>query len=156
MRYVLMVAGALACVVVAFVAIELGRSDDDAAVPVPSVLAEVCSQREATLAPDLIEISEPSAGAAITSPLKVSGSVNAAGGTFYISLVTADGTHVIDYPVHTNTPDTLVPFEQQIPFSYFEQTPACVWVYRENIDGAETVRIPVVIQPQASPTNGGQ
>ena len=156
MRYALMVGGAIVCVVVAFVAIELGGGGDDGPAPVPSVLAQVCSQSTVTVAPDLIEITEPKPGAAVSSPLKVAGSINALGGRFYISLVTADGMHVIDYPARSEEPDSLVPFEQQIPFSYFEETPACVWVYRENIDSADTIRIPVVIQPQTSPTNGGR
>lgn len=151
-----MVVGALACVAVALVVIALSGDDDEPVVPVPSVLADVCSQDKATIAPDLIEIREPLPGGAVTSPLKVVGSINAIGGTFYISLVTADGTHVIDYPVHASQPDTLVPFEQQVPFSYFEEAPACVWIYRENIESAESMRIPVVIQPAVSPTNGGQ
>jgi hypothetical protein len=151
-----MLGGALACVVVALVAIALGGGDDDPPVPVPSVLASVCSQSNVTLAPDVIEITEPIPGAGVSSPLTVKGSINALGGTFFISLVTADGSHVIDYPVQSSQSDSLVPFEQQIPFSYFEQVPACVWVYRENIDSAESIRIPVVIQPQTSPTIGAE
>ena len=151
-----MLAGAIACVVVALVAISLlDGGDDKTVVPVPSVLADVCTQTEVTPAPDLVEITEPSAGAAVTSPLKVAGSVNALGGTFFVSLVTADGQHVIDYPVRASKPDSLVPFEQQIPFSYFEEAPACVWIYRETADSTESIRIPVVIQPQPSSTNGG-
>lgn len=151
-----MLAGAIACVVVALVALAIIGGGDDSPQPVPSVLAEVCSPSEVTPAPDLVEITAPVAGAEVSSPLKVTGSVNALGGTFFISLVTADGSHVIDYPVHASKPDSLVPFEQQIPFSYFEQAPACVWIYRENADVADSIRIPVVIQPQASETNGGE
>jgi len=151
-----MLAGAVACVVVALVAIALGTGDDEPVVPVPSVLAEVCSHSKATLPPDLIEITAPLPGATVSSPLRVAGSINAIGGTFFVSIVTADGTHVIDYPVNAIQPDSLVPFEQLVPFSYFEQAPACVWIYREYIDNAESIRIPVVIQPATSPTNGGQ
>lgn len=156
MRYALILAGAIACVAVTLVAIALLDSGDEPGVPVPSVLASVCSQSTVTLAPDLIEVTKPLPGATVSSPLQVAGSINALGGTFFVSIVTADGTHVIDYPVQTILPDSLVPFEQQIPFSYFEEAPACVWVYRENIDSAESIRIPVVIQPATSPTNGGQ
>lgn len=155
-RYALLAAVAIVCVIAAIVAIALNSGSGKDVVPVPSALAEVCSQSKATPAPDLVEITEPKAGALVSSPLKVTGSVNALAGTFFISLVTADGMHVIDYPVHASKPDSLVPFEQQIPFSYFEEAPACVWVYRENIDSAESIRIPVVIQPVPSPTNGGQ
>lgn len=152
-----MLGGAIACVVAALVVIALIEGGDDKSpVPVPSVLAAVCTQGEVTPAPDLVEITEPVAGAAVSSPLKVVGSVNALGGTFYISLVTADGSHIIDYPVHASKPDSLVPFEQQIPFSYFEEAPACVWVYRGTGVVEDSIRIPVVIQPQSSPTNGGQ
>jgi hypothetical protein len=148
------VAVAVVCVIAAVAAIALNSSSEDTT-PIPSALASVCKQNETTPAPDVIAISKPEAGAAITSPLDVKGSINAPGGTFFISLVTADGQHIIDYPAHSQT-DTFVPFEQQVPFSIFEQTPACVWVYRQNADDLDTVRIPVVIQPQPSPTNGGQ
>ena len=150
-----MLGGAIVVVVVAVVMIEVLGGSDDTVAPVPSVLAEVCSQGSVTPAPDLVEITAPAPGAAVSSPMRVTGSVNALGGTFFISLVTADGSHVIDYPVHASKPDSLVPFEAQIPFSYFEQVPACVWVYRQNSDMSDSIRIPVVIQPQASETNGG-
>jgi hypothetical protein len=148
----------IAAAVIAIVAILIvvgGGSDGDT-VPVPSALASVCSQTEATASADQVEVDLPKPGDAVTSPLHVTGKVNAIDGVFYISLVTADGTHVIDYPGRVSQSGELVSFDQQVPFSYFEQAPACLWVYRENIDKPDSVRIPIVIQPVSSPTNGGQ
>lgn len=127
-----------------------GGGDD--AVPVPSELADVCGQEDATLAPELVEITAPAAGDTVKSPLRVTGQINAIGepgqqGTFWVSLVLPDGTHIIDYPSRATQSGQLVSFDQSVPFSYFESTPACVWIYRENIDGAEARRIPVTIDP---------
>ncbi|MEO8458818.1 MAG: Gmad2 immunoglobulin-like domain-containing protein [Chloroflexota bacterium] len=153
MRYAL-----LLTLVAAGLAFAACGGSDKKTIDVPSPLAAVCSQSDATLSPDTAEITAPLPGATIRSPLTVSGKISALQSTFFISLVLPDGTHLIDYPGHTTKPDELVSFEQQVPFSYFSETPACLWVSRQNIENAEAVRIPVVIEPQGpgGATQGGQ
>ncbi len=121
-------------------------------VTVPSQLANVCTQ-SASAAVDAIQVSSPTAGSAVQSPLKVTGTVNSTDGLFFIAVVLADGTHVIDYPGHSSQGGSLAPFSLQVPFSIFESTPACLWVYPQNVsDPVDAVRIPIVLEPSATPT----
>ncbi len=122
-------------------------------VTVPSQLANVCTQ-SASAAVDAIQVSSPTAGSSVQSPLKVTGTMNSTDGLFFIAVVLADGTHVIDYPGHASQGGALAPFSQQVPFSIFENTPACLWVYPQNVaDPVDALRIPIVLEPSA--TQGG-
>jgi hypothetical protein len=79
--------------------------------------------------------------------------VNSTDGLFFIAVVLADGTHVIDYPVHSSQSGTRAPISQQVPFSIFERTPACLWVYPRNVpDPVDAVRIPLVLKPGSTTT----
>jgi hypothetical protein len=121
-------------------------------VSVPSQLANVCTQN-ASAAVDAIQVSSPTAGSGVQSPLKVAGTVNSTDGLFFISVVLADGTHVIDYPGRSSQGGALAPFSQQVPFSIFQSTPACLWVYPQNVpDPVDGVRIPIVLEPGSTST----
>jgi hypothetical protein len=121
-------------------------------VPVPSQLASVCTQ-SASPAVDAVRVDSPTAGSGVQSPLKVTGSVNTTDGLFFIAVVLADGTHVIDYPGHSSQGGSLVPFSQQVPFSIFENTPACLWVSPRSVsDPVDAVRIPIVLEPGSTST----
>jgi hypothetical protein len=117
----------------------------------PSPLASVCTQSE-DAAVEFVKVSAPGPGIGVQSPLRVTGQVNTPDGLFYISIVAGDGTHIIDYPVHTAKGGGLAPFDQQVPFSIFGSTPACLWVYRNSADSGDAVRIPIVLEPSAAPT----
>jgi Immunoglobulin-like domain of bacterial spore germination len=121
-------------------------------VPVPSQLASVCTQ-SASPAVDAVQVSSPTAGSGVQSPLTVTGNVNSTDGLFLIAVVLADGRHVIDYPGHSSQGGSLAPFSQQVPFSIFENTPACLWVSPGNVsDPVDAVRIPIVLEPGSTST----
>jgi Immunoglobulin-like domain of bacterial spore germination len=121
-------------------------------VSVPSQLANVCTQN-ASAAVDAIQVSSPTASSGVQSPLKVTGTVNSTDGLFFIAVVLADGTHIIDYPGHSSQGGSLAPFSQQVPFSIFQSTPACLWVYPQNVpDPIDGIRIPIVLEPGSTST----
>ena len=119
---------------------------------VPSPLAAVCTQGSEA-AVDFVKVSMPEPNAGVQSPLVVSGEVNTPDGLFYISVIGGEGGHIIDYPAHTAKGGGLAPFDQQVPFSIFESTPACLLVYRTNGDSSDAIRIPIVLQPSGAPTS---
>ncbi len=121
-----------------------GGGDD-----VPAALAAVCTETE-DAATDLISVDEPVNGEDISTPIRVIGDIVPLDGRFWISVVGADGQHIIDFPGRTADTEELTPFELEVPFSVFEDTPACLWVYRRNVEEpAEAVRIPIDLVPTA-------
>jgi hypothetical protein len=89
----------------------------------------------------------------VESPLKVTGTVNSTDGLFFMAVALADGRHAIDYSGHSSQSGSLAPFSQQVPFSIFESTPACLWVYPRNVpDPVDAVRIPIVLEPGSTST----
>jgi hypothetical protein len=165
MRFAVIGALVAACIVAGAVVIVVALTGEDdgerVLIPVPSVLAEVCSQTEATLSPDVVELTAPLPAASITSPLHVAGSIDRIAdngetfNTIFVALVIPDGTHIIDYPLNLSQEEERVSFDREIPFTYFESTPACLWLYQESLDRPEALRIPVAIEPLATATPGG-
>ncbi len=138
--------------IVALAGLTLSGCGSGGGVSVPSELANVCT-RNASAAADAIQVSSPTAGSGVQSPLNVTGTVNSTDGLFFIAVVLADGTHVIDYPGYSSQGGSPAPFSQQVPFSIFESTPACLWVYPQNVpDPVNAVRIPIVLEPGSTTT----
>ena len=149
MRYT--IAGAL--LLIALIA-ACGGDDGDS--DLAKELADVCTQTD-NADTDRIDVSSPEEGDKITSPLTVTGEIDTIGQEFWISAVNADGDHVIDYPARSPELEegTMSPFEISVPFTVGEDTPVCIWVYRENVqnvtDQDEAVRIPVLFLPSPTP-----
>lgn len=115
---------------------------------VPEELAAVCTETDEA-ATDVITVDEPDNGEEVSPPIRVSGEVVALDGRFWISVVAADGQHIIDYPGNAEASEDPVPFTLEVPFSVFEDTPACLWVYQENVeDPQEALRIPIKLVPE--------
>ena len=97
----------------------------------------------------MIAVDEPDNGSEISSPIRVSGEIVPLDGRFWISVVRADGQHIIDYPGNVEASEDPMPFTLEVPFSVFEDTPACLWVYRENVEDApDALRIPIELVPE--------
>lgn len=138
MKYAL-AAGALV------VALALVACSDDG---VSGALADVCTET-AEAATDLISVDEPGNGDDISTPIRVSGEIVPLDGRFWISVVDAGGRHIIDFPGRIADSEEFVPFELEVPFSVFDDTPACLWVYRLNVDDpADALRIPIDLVPE--------
>ena len=115
---------------------------------VPEELADVCTETDEA-ATDMIAVDEPDNGSEISSPIRVSGEIVPLDGRFWISVVGADGQHIIDYPGYAEASEDPMPFTLEVPFSVFEDTPACLWVYRENVEDApDALRIPIELVPE--------
>jgi hypothetical protein len=79
--------------------------------------------------------------------------VNGTDSLLFIAVVLADGRHIIDYPGHSSQVGTVAPFSQQVPFTIFQSTPACLWVYPQNVpDPIDGVPIPIVLEPGSTST----
>ena len=133
-----------ACALVA--ALALVACGDDG---VSDALADVCTET-AEAATDLIIVEDPRKGDDISTPIRVSGEIVPLDGRFWISVVGADGQHIIDFPGNAADSEELVPFDLEVPFTVFEETPACLWVYRMQVDEpADAVRIPINLVAEA-------
>lgn len=147
----LLIIGAL--FVVATVA--CGGGDDGADIEaLLEELGDVCVESPDVAGGDIIQVDSPDPGDRIQSPLVATGKIAAFGeGRFWITVVEADGEHVIDYPGETGVAEVdgepqLAPFEVSAPFYREEETPACLWVYRRLVEDPEdAVKIPVILVP---------
>jgi hypothetical protein len=134
----------------------LAACGDDGSSDLATELEDVCTQTD-NADTDRIDVSSPEEGDEVTSPLTVSGEIDTIGQEFWISAVTAEGDHVISYPARSRDLEegTMSPFEISVPFTVGEETPVCIWVYRENVqnvtDQDEAVRIPVRFLPSPTP-----
>ena len=91
-------------------------------------------------------------GDEVGDSLRITGEIAAFQGQFWVSLVTAEGEHLIDAPRRTADPDSeeLTPFDVEFTVQVSEETPACLWIYRRNVEEpTDAVRIPVVLVPEA-------
>ena len=132
-----------ACALVA--ALALVAFGDDG---VSDALADVCTET-ADAATDLIIVEDPGKGDDISTPIRVSGEIVPLDGRFWISVVDADGRHIIDFPGRVADSEELVPFELEVPFTVFEDTPACLWVYRvQGDEPTDALRIPIDLVPE--------
>ena len=119
-------------------------------------LEDVCTETD-NADTDRIDVSSPEEGDEVSSPMTVTGEIDTIGQEFWISAVYADGSHVIDYPARSRDLEEgkMSAFEISVPFTVGEETPVCVWVYRENVqnvtDQDEAIRIPVRFLPSATP-----
>ena len=114
---------------------------------VPDALAGVCTET-AEAATDLISVDEPVSGDGVSTPIRVSGEIVPLAGRSWICVVGTDGQHIIDFPGRVADSEELVPFELEVPFTVFEDTPACLWVYRPNVDDpADALRTPIDLVP---------
>ncbi len=121
-------------------------------------LGDVCAQGD-NVDDSLVRVDSPDPGAEISSPITVSGEVDAFQQQFWISVVKPDGEHVIDYPARSRDLEEgkLSPFEFSVPFSTGETTPACLWVYRRNLeDPDDAVRVPIKLLSTETTTAAGE
>lgn len=152
MRYT--IAGAL--LIIALIAACGGGNN--AADDLLAELGDVCKQGD-EVDEAAIQVDSPDPGDEISSPLTVKGKIDAFQQQFWVSVVKADGERVIDYPVRSRDlkEGELSPFESSIPFSAGEESAACLWVYRRNVENPDdAVRIPVLLQSTESPAATGE
>jgi hypothetical protein len=153
MRYLL-----LACVALSLAAVACGGDDDDssgggASDELVEQVADVCTETEDVLTDEELIVETPQPGDRINGTLRLTGQIAAFEGQFWVSLVTGEGEHLVDAPRFTTDTqsEALTPFDVDFPVQVDEETPACVWIYRRNVEEPEdAVRIPVVLVPESA------
>jgi hypothetical protein len=146
MRYLL----AVLVAAVAALSVACGDDDDGADSELTEQVAEVCTETDEVAGEDVLIVETPEPGDTLNGTVRVSGQIAAFQGTVWISVVKADGEHIVDAPRQTSDIESeeLVPFDVELPAQVSESTPGCVWVYRQNAaDPPEAVRVPVMLEP---------
>ena len=121
--------------------------------PTPTAAADVCQPNPDPASADVATVDSPQTGDSVTSPVTVSGQINAFEAQFNITIFDADG-NIVHVTARSQEGQVLSPFSKDVFFSVTEDTPACVWVYDlSEADGSiiDVVQIPVTLEPGGEP-----
>jgi hypothetical protein len=118
--------------------------------PTATPLLNVCQANPAPATAAQVVISRPAAHAVVTSPLTVSGRINAFEAMFQIAVKDSAGRNLATKTGHSQQGQTLSSFSEGVPFAVSAQTPACVWVFQLSAkDGSATTiaQVPITLMP---------
>jgi Immunoglobulin-like domain of bacterial spore germination len=121
-----------------------------AATSSPDSLDDVCAENPDPATADLTLVEEPAEGEEVFSPVTVRGRIIAFEAVFKITIYDEDGDLIAEQRSMTAEGTTLAPFEEEVPFSVDEESPACIWVYGvSGRDGSpdNVVQVPVILLP---------
>jgi len=121
-----------------------------AASPTRDPLDTVCADNPDPATEETTQVDEPTEGDEVSSPITVRGRVAAFEATFRITLFDEDANELADVTAMSSEGQTLAPFEEEVPFSVTEETPACLWVYELSArDGnpINVLQIPLFLLP---------
>jgi hypothetical protein len=117
----------------------------------PSPIANVCQTNPSPATSDQTVVNQPQPGDQVTSPMTVSGNINAFEAQFNIAIKDAAGNDIATVPdVFSSQGQTLAPFSTSVPFTIASQTPACLWVFDLSAkDGSpvQVVQVPITLMP---------
>ncbi len=117
----------------------------------PSPIANVCQTNPSPATPDQTVVNLPQPGDQVTSPMTVSGNINAFEAQFNIAIKDAAGNDIATVPdVFSSQGQTLAPFSTSVPFTVATQTLACLWVFDLSaMDGSpvQVVQVPITLEP---------
>jgi len=122
--------------------------------PTPTGQPDVCQPNPDAASADVADVTSPSAGDSVTSPVTISGQIVAFEAQFKITIFDAAGGKIADVPARSAEGQVLSPFSEDVFFSVTEETPACIWVYDlSEADGSiiDVVQIPVTLEPGGQP-----
>jgi len=118
--------------------------------PTPTGQPDVCQPNPDPATAGVAEVDSPSAGDSVTSPVTVSGRMNAFEAQFNITIFDAAGSKIADVPARSAEGQVLSAFSEDVFFPVTQETPACIWVYDASpMDGRpiDVVQIPVTLKP---------
>ncbi|WP_322795546.1 Gmad2 immunoglobulin-like domain-containing protein [Tepidiforma sp.] len=95
-------------------------------------------------------MSQPLPNASVTSPLTVTGMVEAFEATFQAQLVDGNANQLAHVVGMAQQGQVLSPFSVQLTFSVSAPTPACLRIYQQSAkDGSDSkiVQVPLVLLP---------
>ncbi len=123
--------------------------------PTPTGQPDVCQPNPDPASADVATVDSPQTGDSVTSPVTVSGQMNAFEAQFNITIFDAAGGKIADVPARSAEGQVLSAFSEDVFFSVTEETPACIWVYDlSERDGSpiDVVQVPVTLKPGGQPT----
>jgi hypothetical protein len=115
-----------------------------------SPIANVCQTNPSPATSDQTVVSQPQPGDQVTSPVTVSGQINAFEAQFNIAIKDASGADIATQPGHSQQGQTLSPFNESAAFTVATQTLACLWVFDLSaMDGSpiQVVQVPITLVP---------
>ena len=126
--------------------------DVDAPSPSPTAFPNVCLANPDPATSEFQILEAPDPFTQVTSPVTVSGQVNAFEATYQITIFDAVGTPLVETFGTAQQPDIGVigPFSSDVSFSVAEATPACIWVFEESARDGSPInigQIPVILLP---------
>jgi hypothetical protein len=114
-------------------------------------IANVCQTNPNPATSAQTVVNQPQPGDQVTSPVTVSGQINAFEAQFNIAIKDASGSDIASQPGHSQEGQVLSPFSESVPFTVATQTPACLWVFDiSNADGVtptQVVQVPITLAP---------
>jgi hypothetical protein len=117
----------------------------------PSPIANVCQTNPSPATSDQAVVNLPQPGDQVTSPMTVSGNINAFEAQFNIAIKDASGTDIATVPdVFSSQGQTLAPFSTSVPFTVTSETAACLWVFDlSQMSGLpiQVVQVPITLMP---------
>ena len=115
----------------------------------PAPVADVCQANPAPATSAQVVVSQPAAFARVTSPLTVSGSINAFEAKFRSAIKDASGTDLVNQQAHSEQGQVLSPFSESVLFTVSAETPACLWVFQISGEGSPTTiqQVPLTLMP---------
>ena len=122
--------------------------------PTATAAADVCQPNPDPASADVATVDSPQTGDSVTSPVTVSGQINAFEAQFNITIFDAGGGKIADVPARSEEGQVLSPFSEDVAFSVTEETSVCVWVYDlSEADGSpiDVVQVPVTLEPGGEP-----
>lgn len=116
----------------------------------PSPIANVCQTNPSPATSAQTVVNQPQPGDLVTSPVTVSGQINAFEAQFNIAIKDASGADIATQPGHSQQGQTLSPFNESVAFTVATQTLACLWVFDLSAkDGSliQVVQVPITLVP---------
>jgi Immunoglobulin-like domain of bacterial spore germination len=116
----------------------------------PSPIANVCQTNPSPATSAQTVVNQPQPGDLVTSPVTVSGQINAFEAQFNIAIKDASGADIATQPGHSQQGQTLSPFNESVAFTVATQTLACLWVFDLSAkDGSliQVVQVPITLAP---------
>ncbi|MFQ5879469.1 MAG: Gmad2 immunoglobulin-like domain-containing protein [Dehalococcoidia bacterium] len=112
----------------------------------------VCGPNPDPADPSRVQVDNPAAGAAVASPVPVSGMAAVFEAVVSIRLVDKDGAILVDTFTMTQGPEFFIPspYATDVAFSVSVPTPACLWVFEASAATGEptnVVQVPLLLLP---------
>ena len=120
--------------------------------PAPTAFPNVCLPNPDPATSEFQILDAPDPFTEVTSPVTVSGQVNAFESVYQVSIFDADGAALVETFGTAQQPDIGVigPFSSDVAFDVSEPTAACLWVFEESARDGSSInvgQVPLILLP---------